>query len=81
MATSYGMAHHPVVYTALLGKLEDFDAKNDTVTAYIERAELFMDANSIPNEKRVLTLLSSIGKECYETLSNLQIRETLHGPT
>lgn len=62
---------HPVVYTAMLGKLEDFDAKNDTVTAYIERAELFMDANTIPNDKRVLTLLSSIGKECYEILRNL----------
>jgi len=32
------------------------------VTVYIERAELFMDANSIPADKHVLTLLSSIGK-------------------
>ena len=30
-----------------------------------------MDANNIPNEKRVLTLLSSIGKDSYETLRNL----------
>ena len=52
-----------VVYTAVLGKLEEFDSKNDTITAYIERAELFMDANNIPDEKRVLTLLSSIGKD------------------
>ena len=52
----------PIVYTGILGKLEDFDSKSDTITAYIERAQLFMDANNIPNEKRVLTLLSSIGK-------------------
>ena len=30
-----------------------------------------MDANNIPDEKRVLTLLSSIGKDSYETLRNL----------
>ena len=61
----------PIVYTGILGKLEDFDSKSDTITAYIERAQLFMDANNIPNEKRVLTLLSSIGKDSYETLRNL----------
>ena len=54
-----------VVYTGMVGKLEDFDSKNDTITAYIERAELFMDSNNIPNEKCVLTLLSSIGKDSY----------------
>jgi len=60
-----------IVYTSVLGKLEEFDAKNDTITVYIERAELFMDANNIPAEKRVLTLLSLIGKETYDTLRNL----------
>jgi len=60
-----------IVYTSVLGKLEEFDAKNDTITVYIERAELFVDANSIPAEKRVLTLLSSRGKETYDTLRNL----------
>jgi len=39
-----------IVYTSVLGKLEEFDAKNDMITVYIERAELFMDANSIPAE-------------------------------
>lgn len=41
------------------------------VTVYIERVELFMDANSIPADKRVLTLLSSNEKETYNMLRNL----------
>ena len=41
----------PIVYTGILGKLEDFDSKSDTITAYIERAQLFMDANNIPKRE------------------------------
>ena len=66
-----GAPARSVVYTSMVGKLEEFDPKNDTITAYIERAELYMDANSIPEEKRVLTLLTSIGRSCYEILRNL----------
>ena len=49
------------------------------VTVYIKRAEMFMDANSIPADRRVLTLLSSIGKETYNTLRNLLAPNHLRG--
>jgi len=51
---------------ALLGKLEA-----DTITAYIKRATLFLNTNTIAEDKGVLTLLLSIGKEIYEILRNL----------
>ena len=31
-----------------IGSLEAFDSKTDTVAAYAERAELYMDANDMP---------------------------------
>lgn len=35
-----------------VGKLEEFDPANDSVTAYVERAKLFIEANGIAVEKR-----------------------------
>ena len=40
----------------LVGRLEEFDPKSDSITAYIERAPLFLAANSVPPDKKVATL-------------------------
>ena len=33
------------------GQLHEFDAENETVTAYLEQAELYFDANDVADEK------------------------------
>ena len=62
----------PVVQqVAAIGRLDEFNASSDSITAYVERAQLFMDANSIPNDKKVAVFLSAIGGKTYSLLRNL----------
>ena len=60
-----------------IGSLEAFDSKTDTVAAYAERAELYMDANDMPEARRVATFLNCIGKTTYAIIRNLMIPDTL----
>ena len=53
------------------GQLYEFDAENETVTAYLERAELYFDANDVADEKKVPVLLSNIGAKTYGLLRSL----------
>ena len=39
------------------GRLNEFDADNETVTAYLERVELYFDANNVAEDKKVPVLL------------------------
>jgi len=57
--------------TLVVGKLEEFDPANDSVTAYVERVQLFIEANGIPAEKKVAVFLSAIGSKTYSLLRNL----------
>ena len=34
------------------GQLHEFDAENETVTAYLERAELYFDANDVADDRK-----------------------------
>ena len=56
-----------------IGSLEAFHPKTDTVTAYVERVELYMDANDMPEARRVATFLNGIGKTTYAIIRNLMI--------
>ena len=56
-----------------IGSLEAFDPKTDTVAAYAKRAELYMDANDMPEARRVATFLNCIGKTMYAIIRNLMI--------
>ena len=56
-----------------IGSLEAFDPKTDTVAAYAERAELYMDANDMPETRRVATFLNCVGKIVYAIIRNLMI--------
>jgi len=59
--------------TLVVGKLEEFDPAKDSVTAsaYVERVQLFIEANGIPAEKKVAVFLSAIGSKTYSLLRNL----------
>ena len=54
-----------------LGNLEEFDPKDDTMAAYLERAAFYMDANNVVNEKKAATLLTAIGRSTFQVLRNL----------
>ena len=61
----------PTVYARVVGTLEEFDPKGDSMAAYIERALMYLDANNVPQNKKAATLLSAIGKNTFHVLRNL----------
>lgn len=61
------------VYAGMVGTLGEFDPKSDSMTAYIERAMMYMDANNVPQDRRAATLLIAIGKSTFQVLRNLVI--------
>ena len=66
------------MYASIVGTLEEFDAKSESMAAYIERAMVYMDANNIPPPKRATTLLSAIGRSTFHVLRNLLAPAKLH---
>jgi len=42
---------------AQYGRLKEFDADSEPITAYLERVELFFEANGVADGKRVPILL------------------------
>lgn len=56
---------------AQIGRLDEYKPENESWSAYIERAELFMIANDVDDTKQVATLLSAVGASTYGLLRNL----------
>jgi len=54
-----------------IGQLAEFDPTSDSVSAYVERAQLFFQANEIAEAKRVAVFLTAIGGRTYTLLRNL----------
>ena len=54
-----------------IGQMQMFDAANETVTAYLERFQLFVTANAIEDDKLVPTLLTVVGSAHYTLLRGL----------
>ena len=50
------------------GHLDEFNPNAESVTVYLERADLFLAANDVPDEKKVSVFLSSVGKTTYALL-------------
>ena len=55
---------------ATIGSVGEFVPENETITAYLERVQLFMDANALEKGKEVPVLLSVIGGKTYGLLRN-----------
>ena len=54
-----------------VGTIKQFNPDNESFTWYIERVQLFIVANNIPNGKHVPVLLSVIEAQTYSLLRNL----------
>ncbi|XP_049268011.1 uncharacterized protein LOC119379063 [Rhipicephalus sanguineus] len=58
---------------ARLGKLDEFDEKDQNFESYLERFEHFVTANDIKEEKKLAVFLSLIGPRTYEVLKSLVV--------
>ena len=55
----------------LLGTLGEFDHCSNSIASYLERMQLYFEANSVEDERKVAVLLTVIGAKTYETLKSL----------
>lgn len=51
--------------------MDEFDPSSKTVTNYVERTQIYFEANDIAEAKNVCTLLSAIGKKTFVVLWDL----------
>ena len=56
---------------ATIGQVQEFDHGRETVTAYLERVQMFFVANKIEEDRQVPVLLSVIGGKTYALLRSL----------
>ena len=49
----------------------DYDPKGDNIITYLERLQLYFEANGVKDENKVAVLLTVIGARAYETLRSL----------
>ena len=57
--------------TCTFGQLPEFHPESESITAYVERADLFFTANDIPEEKKVSVFLTVVGAKTYTRLRSL----------
>ena len=57
--------------TAPVGTLNEFNSSTESITAYLERVDLYFAANSIEDNKKVATFLSVVGPSVYSILRDL----------
>ena len=58
-----------------VGRMEPFDPDNESIVVYLERMQLYFEANGIKAEKQVPVFLNIIGWENYGLLRNLSAPE------
>ena len=51
-----------------IGRITEFDPKCDSITAYVERAILYLQANDVAERKQVAVFLSAMGPTAYALL-------------
>ena len=57
--------------TAPLGTLQEFQLEGEEIKDYLERVQLYIEANAIPNDRQRAVLLSVVGSKTYAVLSDL----------
>ncbi len=53
------------------GRMKPFFPDKESISAYLERLNLYFDANGVAEEKKVSVLLTVIGAENYTLLRGL----------
>ena len=55
----------------VLGNMSAFDPKTDNVSTYLERLQLYFEANRVEDDRKVAVLLTVVGAQTYDTLRSL----------
>ena len=55
----------------VLGTLQEFNPQSDNISTYLDRLELYFDANGVEADRKVPVLLTVIGAKAYDTLRSL----------
>ena len=55
--------------SSAFGRMKEFTPDTESISAYLERLQLYFDANRIAEDKRVSVLLTVIGAKHYTLLS------------
>ena len=55
----------------VLGTIGEFDSRVDNITAYLERLQLYFEANEVKDDRKVAVLLTVIGARTYDTLRSI----------
>lgn len=71
-AAGPGTATMIAIYAVVVGKIDEFDPKTDSMEAYAEGAMLYLDTNNVPEDKRAATFLSALGKNTLKPGSTCQ---------
>ena len=58
-------------YGVAFGHIREFELGTESISAYLERVQLYFVANDVANEKKVAVLLSVIGSKAYVLLRSL----------
>ncbi|XP_043467299.1 uncharacterized protein LOC122501696 [Leptopilina heterotoma] len=58
-----------------IGKIEPFNEKMETWTNYIERFELYCEANDVPAQKKSVMLLTAMGSKLYNKFRDICLPE------
>ena len=53
------------------GRIEEFRPDIETFCAYTERVQLFLEANAVPEERRVAVVLNVVGTKNYSLLRDM----------
>ena len=64
---------------AMQPAIGEFSPDSESITAYLERLQLFFDCNGIAERKRVATLLTVIGHKTFSLLRNLSASTSIDG--
>lgn len=54
--------------TSAIGALSEFNPEEQDFASYLEKVELFFEANNIAEEKKVAVFLTAAGQKTYEIL-------------
>ena len=54
-----------------IGHIGEYDPQSENISSYLERLSLYMDANSVAEERKVPVLLTVIGAKAYGILKSL----------
>ena len=55
----------------VLGRLKEFDPKVENISTYLERVELYFDANAVNQDRQAAVMLIVIGSQTYDILRSL----------